>query len=156
MSLYEILIHSLESTAWLLAVFAVFALATWAFVYLVRIIRKRDAEFFALIDERNSEMLDDDTLYSMEEVMARMNKTMRVGRKYYSRNYRRGGLFRFEHPVSVRRGQKFLGELSPGLPDMINSKITRQKPGRIVEQKPAKSSRYRTGRKYRRYFGNNR
>ena len=118
-------------------------------------LRKQDAEFFERIEERNSEMMDDDT-YSMEEMMDRMEKTMRVGRKYYNRNTRRGGMFRFEHPISKRRGQKFLDELTPGLSSMINNRIARQKPGRVIEQKPAKNSRYRAGRKYRRYFGNNR
>lgn len=99
---------------------------------------------------------EDEVTYSMEEVMARMEKSMRIAKKYYSRNQRRGGMFRFDHPISKRRGQKFLGELSPGLPDMINKKIARQKPGRVVEQEPVRGSRYRSSRRHRRYFGNNR
>ena len=119
-------------------------------------LRKRDAEFFERIEERNSEMMDDDTYYSMDEVFTSMEKTMRIGRKYYSRNTRRGGIFRLEHPISKCRGQKFLDELTPGLSSMINNRIARQKPGKAVEQKPARSPRYRINRRYRRYFGNNR
>jgi hypothetical protein len=98
----------------------------------------------------------DGVTYSTDEVFARLEKLMRISRKYYSRNTRRGGMFRMEHPVSKRRGQKFLDELTPGLSNMINNKIARQKPGKVVEQKPARGSRYRINRKYRRYFGNNR
>ncbi len=156
MSLYDLLIISLESTAWILAVFVVAGSITWALISLIQILRKRDAEFFALIEERNSEMMDDDTYYSMEEVFTSMEKIMRIGRKYYNRNTRRGGMFRLEHPISKRRGQKFLDELTPGLSSMINNRIARQKPGNVVEQKPARSPRYRINRRYRRYFGNNR
>jgi len=118
-------------------------------------LRKQDAEFFERIEERNSEMMDDD-IYSMDEMFTNIEKTMRVGRKYYSRNTRRGGIFRLEHHISKRRGQKFLDELTPGLSSMINSRIARQKPGKVVEQKTARSPRYRINRRYRRYFGNNR
>jgi len=124
-------------------------------------LRRKDSEFFKRIERRNSAMMDeddwpdDDTTYSMEEVMARMEKTMRIGKKYYGQNYRRGGMFRYDHPISKRRGQKFLDELSPGISGMINNKIERRKEA-VVEREPFRGSRYRTGRKYRRYFGNNR
>ena len=124
---------------------------------LIASLTNRDKVFFARIERRNSAMMDDEEVtYSTDEVFARLGKLIRISRKYYSRNTRRGGMFRMDHPVSKRRGQKFLDELTPGLPNMINAKIERQRPDKIVEEKPVKSSRYRINRKYRRYFGNNR
>ena len=107
----------------------------------------------AAINGLNNMRIEGDYVtYSTDEVFARLEKIIRISRKYYKRNTRRGNKFRFEHPVSKRRGQKFLDKLTPGLPDMINDKIKRQKPGKVIEQKPARSSGARASRKYRRKY----
>jgi hypothetical protein len=155
MSMHELFVLTMDNLYPLFIVLFVLSFFV-AFGAFVASLAKKDKVFFNRIEERNSAMMDDDVTYSTDEVFARLEKLMRISRKYYSRNTRRGGIFRLEHPVSKRRGQKFLDELTPGLSNMINNKIARQKPGKVVEQKPARGSRYRINRKYRRYFGNNR